>query len=399
METPPWEASKRVARHDYDGVVWQSTQNPRSFLDSVMDSVGEPPSQIIVWWDLALVVNHETSLSLSASSSKGGSAVRRTASEPAQSQRRGETLNARTRSTIGAAPRSAPAGAGTAPYSVPHSSLRRRGRRSGLGTEDPTGESATATPASDVDLDQVAGLVGTVARSLHARPTKSLANFPVPQLAASGSRSFGSASQPRSGMPRPASRNGIESRLTHPTRNTQVLIPRSRSFKSIEPPVVASSNAIQIDTPTPRSHIENNTTLHNTISSLSPSQGLGHGGSQRGPRMGQNSLIEANSIPRPSPSHQQLSPIIKRFGTSRAGNMAVSKMKSLGMKGTLTSTAASKPFKPPLPAVAKRSTPIHSSIRREVPGSPGNMSSDSLDTSFGIDMDCLEEHLKTYDDG
>lgn len=51
METPPWEASKRIARHDYGDVVWQSTQNPRSFLDSVLDGVGESPPQAIIGWD------------------------------------------------------------------------------------------------------------------------------------------------------------------------------------------------------------------------------------------------------------------------------------------------------------------------------------------------------------
>ena len=63
METPPWEASKRVARHDYGGVVWQSTQNPRSFLDSVIDSVGESPPQSIVGRVVASVVDPSASLS------------------------------------------------------------------------------------------------------------------------------------------------------------------------------------------------------------------------------------------------------------------------------------------------------------------------------------------------
>lgn len=42
-ETPPWDVNKRIAREQgqYGEVFWQSTQNPQSFLDSVMHGVGE----------------------------------------------------------------------------------------------------------------------------------------------------------------------------------------------------------------------------------------------------------------------------------------------------------------------------------------------------------------------
>jgi hypothetical protein len=319
-------------------------------------------------------------------------------SEPARSQLRSETPS-RTRSTLNAASRSTSAGTSLAPYSVPHSgSVRRRGRKSGLSVEDPAGESTAPMP--DVDLDQVANLVGTVARSLHARPIRSYAKTYGSQHTPNGSRPSVSGPEPRPASSRLTSLNGAESSLTHPTQCTQVLIPCSRSLKSIKPSVVASSNAMDIDAPTPRPHIESNTMLLNTISSLS-SQGLERSSRQRGPRVAQNSLVEADSVPRPSHLRQQLSPIIKRFGTSRGGNITASKTKNLGMKGALASQAASKPFKTPLPAVPKhvpQTTPNRSSTRREaVMDSPGNMSSDSLDTSFGIDIDCLEEHLKTYD--
>lgn len=285
---------------------------------------------------------------------------------------------------------------------MPHSgSLRRRGRRSALATEDPVDESAALV--SDVDLDQVASLVGTVAKSLHARPTNSLTKASGSQLARSGSRSSAFTSQPRSATPRVTSLNGVDSSLpVHPPRST-VLVSHTRSLNAIESSDVTLSNAMDVDVHTPRSRMESsNIAPPNAASSLS-SQGLRHDGSQRRTRVGQNLLIEANAVPRPSPLPQQLSPIIKKFGTSRVGNLAASKAKNLGMKGTLVSMAASKPFKTPLPAVPRHVPEIvanRSSIHREVVmDSPGNMSSDSLDTSFGIDMDCLEEHLKTYDDG
>lgn len=277
--------------------------------------------------------------------------------------------------------------------------MRRRGRKSGLSAEDPGGESAA--PVSDVDLDQVANLVGTVARSLHTRPpTNSHAKTSGSQHPPSGSRSSAPGRESRPVPSRPTPLNGAESSRIRPTRGSQVLIPRSPSLKFIDPSTATSSDAMDIDAPTPRSQIERNTMMLNTVPSLS-SQGLGYNSDQRGPRVAQNSVVEADSVPRPSHLRQQLSPIIKRFGTSRSGILPASKTKNLGMKGTLASQAPSKPFKTPLPAIPKHvplTTPNRPSNRRVAAmDSPGNMSSDSLDTSFGIDMDCLEEHLKTYD--
>jgi len=280
---------------------------------------------------------------------------------------------------------------------VPHSgSLRRRGRRSALGTEDPVDESAALV--SDVDLDQVASLVGTVAKSLHARPTNSLTKASGSQLTPSASRPSASTSQPRSATPRAASFNGVDpSLLVHPTRSTQVLVSHPRSLNTTQFSDVTLSNAMDVGTP--RSRIDSSNIVPPIAGSSLSSQGLRHDGSQRRARVGQNSLVEANTVSRPLP--QQLSPILKKFGTSRVGSMAASKGKNLGMKRALVSMAASKPFKTPLLAVPKHVPEIatnRTSIHREVVmDSPGNMSSDSLDTSFGIDMDCLEEHLKTYD--
>lgn len=74
----------------------------------------------------------------------------------------------------------------------------------------------------------------------------------------------------------------------------------------------------------------------------------------------------------------------------------------LGMKGRPLATAAGKPFKAPLPAVPKRAAavapppPRRLSRQEKEAESAANLSSE-FDTSFGVDMDVLEEHLKAYD--
>lgn len=155
-----------------------------------------------------------------------------------------------------------------------------------------------------------------------------------------------------------------------------------------------SLDAMDIDTPQASTSV--NSTEMRTQAALSiPSRDSSNQSSTQ-PSQKSTKIVESE----PPPVRKQLSPIIERFGTSRIGAGAV-KAKSLGMKGPMPSLAAAKPFKTPLPATQKRAvepSAPRTPVRREAPpGNAGDLSSDSFDTSFGIDMDSLEEHLKAYD--
>ncbi|KAF8317649.1 hypothetical protein DL93DRAFT_2226210 [Clavulina sp. PMI_390] len=374
--SPPWNESTRASPEAHYGtVVWQSTQNPQKFMDSMISKIAS-----------------------------GSSGVKRSASDPlyrpskqpksSALRRNSEHSTASTSSTI-----SQPVGSMRAADFG--DSVKKRPRRSVLAVHDP------ANLSSEMDVDELAGLVHDVAQSLHDKPTptpssskRSLARTPSSQRI----RSTTAERQPRHAT----STRSIETSRPIAKPHSSKMVQSGSPQPIIKPPARPRAGPIDIEvTPPPK-----------TTRSINQSHPAG-GSHKSSIACKTNQLLNgvpsrAPAIVEPPPAKPPVSPLMKKFGTSAAASPVLgARNRSLGMKGTLKLNAASKPFKAPLPATSKRGNPNPPNHNPQPPIAPlsrrpaspppepldgiGDLSSDSYDVPFDLDRDLVEAELSQHD--
>lgn len=294
--------------------------------------------------------------------------------------------------------------------------------------------------SDEVDLDEIASLVGTVSQSLHQR-----LNPTINQTTKNGDKKRGPSSL--------ATRRDHEAEPDTAKPSSQ----RSSRRGSSPPPISQHSqsrslssraNTMEFD----ESPISHHSSLSESTLASIPSSQTSSGSRVRSrshssatidpvlkatpkPIVRQNSIPLSSASSRPSPLRRQLSPAMEK-PTRLPQSSVMGRNRSLGMKGHQTSlAAAAKPFKAPLPkpraaapsptvsycsngghgasqgqrSAQTRAPPAKLQPQPSRPpedddedendnGGAGDLSSDSLaDLSFGVDMDVLEEQLKVYD--